>query len=138
LKDGTTPKARSYRYSLGTLEPGVYRFRLRQVDFDGAFSYSPVVEAVVEVPEVLHLAPTYPNPFNPQTMLAFTVPYDGLAQLTVYDFLGREVARVFNGQVQAGEVTQARFEADGLASGTYLYQLHFEGQAKVGRMVLMK
>ena len=58
---------------MNDLDPGSHRFRLKQIDFDGAFEYSSVVEAAVTVPDRFLIEPAYPNPFNPTTTLRFAV-----------------------------------------------------------------
>ena len=55
-------------------EPGKYKFRLKQIDFDGTFAYSPEVEAEVKAPNVFSLEQNYPNPFNPSTKIKYTIP----------------------------------------------------------------
>ena len=119
------------------LAPGTYRFRLRQIDYDGAFEYSPGVELTVEAPRELALSPNYPNPFNPTTTIPFTVPADGRAVLAVYDVLGRRVATLFDG-VQAAGAHGVAFRADGLPSGLYLIRLEAPGFQQTRPVTLMK
>ncbi|NBC19099.1 MAG: T9SS type A sorting domain-containing protein [Bacteroidetes bacterium] len=135
---GTTAEPHVYTFHADALDPGTHHFRLKQVDFDGAFTYSPEVEATVEAPRVLRLAPNFPNPFNPSTEIRFTVPSDGRAEVMVYDVLGQHVATLFQGPAQAGRRYQVTFEADGLASGLYLYVLRHREQERTGRMLLLK
>jgi hypothetical protein len=63
-----------------------------------------------------------PNPFNPETEIAFTLGLDGWTVLRVFDMSGGEVARLVEGYLQPGEYT-ARFDARALPSGMYLYRL---------------
>lgn len=135
---GTSTKAQAYQYRLTDLDPGTYRFRLKQIDFDGTMSYSEEVEIHLEVPRLLTLEPAYPNPFNPVTTLGFTVPTDGNATLRVYDLLGRHVATLFDGLAKAGHRYTQTFDAANLASGTYVYRLTFGTQHRVGRMILLQ
>lgn len=135
---GTTSQAHTYRHTLSTTVPGRYRFRLKQVDFDGSFSYSAFVEVVVDVPETLALSANYPNPFNPTTHIDFHVPTPGQATLTVFDVLGREVAVLFDGAAAPDRQYQVTFDGGGLLSGVYLYTLQFGGQQQTGRMLMLK
>ena len=136
---GTTDSQRSYTYAVSSdLNPGLYRFRLKQIDFDGAFEYSPVVEAVVEVPRQLSLGQNYPNPFNPQTNIDFTVPASGQASLKVYSMLGRQVATLFEGQAESGRLYTRSLSAGDLATGQYVYVLDFEGQKLTRTMLVVK
>jgi len=88
------------------------------------------------------LEPNYPNPFNPLTVLTFTLPQPSHVKLTIYDLLGREVAVVVNGQRPAG-----RHEAqwDGrdrlgrfLPSGVYVVHLVTGGKKFARKIVLMR
>ena len=89
------------------------------------------------VPERVTLESNYPNPFNPSTSIAFALPSAAQARLAVYDLLGREVAVLVDGAMQAGR-HEVRFDAGSLASGMYLYSLD-AGQERLTRtMLLMK
>ena len=97
--------------------------------------------ALEAVPTAYALEAAYPNPFNPTTEIRYALPEAAHVRLTVYDGLGREVARLVDGPVGAGH-QRATFEAGGLPSGLYLYRLEAKGAAeafsKTGRMVLVK
>jgi lysophospholipase L1-like esterase len=88
-------------------------------------------------PLVFALEQNYPNPFNPSTEIAFILEQAGIVSLRVYDLLGREIAVLQDGWQDAG-IHQVRFNAAGLPSGMYVYQLRAGGQAAVRRMLLMK
>ncbi|HMB92729.1 MAG TPA: T9SS type A sorting domain-containing protein [Rhodothermales bacterium] len=89
------------------------------------------------VPESFTLSQNYPNPFNPETRIQFTLKQAGQARLRVFDMLGREVDVLVNETLTPGTYT-ATFEAQGLASGTYLYMLEFGDQRLSGTMTLLK
>lgn len=117
---GTTAETRRYQYRTEALMPGVHRFRLKQVDFDGAFEYSPVVELAVEAPTSALLSAPAPNPFNPQTQFSLAVPVAQDVQVAVYDLLGQRVAVLHQGPMAAGTTEVLTFEASALPSGVYL------------------
>ena len=79
----------------------------------------------------------YPNPFNPSTEIQFTLPEASRVTLAVYDVQGREVARLLDGQQEAGPHT-VTFTAADLPTGTYIYRLTAGAVTESGRMVLMK
>jgi PKD repeat protein len=79
----------------------------------------------------------YPNPFNPTTVIRFTVPKQNQVRLTVYNMLGQQVAELVNSQLSAGS-HRARFDASALSSGIYLYRLRVGSQVKTGKMLLTK
>ena len=64
----------------------------------------------------------YPNPFNPSTTIKFSIPNSQFVTLKVYDMLGREVTTLVNEGKPAGNY-EVKFNGNGLASGTYFYQI---------------
>ncbi|MFU8861404.1 MAG: S8 family serine peptidase [Cyclonatronaceae bacterium] len=93
-------------------------------------------EAGQEITElVLHAA--YPNPFNPAASIRYSLPEAGTVRLAVYDMLGRRVAELVNGPLEAGSHT-ADFDGSRLASGVYVYRLQSGGQVLTGKMMLVK
>ena len=136
---GTTESAYVYDYQdhvpFGVT--GAVQYRLKQVDFDGAFEYSDVVELEVNPPDHIILYENYPDPFNPQTTITYDLAIDGLVTLAVYDLQGRLVKQLVNQEQIAGSY-EVVFEAGGLASGTYLYRLTAGGRTQSNTMVLLK
>ena len=138
---GTTTQPHSYSFVDSKLQSGNYSYRLKQVDFNGAFSYSNTVEVSV-APSVFSLEQNYPNPFNPSTKINFNLTVDSKVSLKVYNILGQEVANLVNGQISAGFHT-VDFNAANLASGIYLYRLQATGTngqnfTAVKKMILTK
>jgi len=86
---------------------------------------------------VFKLHQNYPNPFNPSTHINFSLPKDSNVKLVVYDVLGREVARLVDRRVQAGEHS-INFDAANLASGLYFYRLQTESEVVVKKMMFLK
>jgi len=119
---GTTTEPMSYSYSEINLNPGTYYYRLKQIDFDGTFEYSEVVEVDVIAPDVYSLNQNYPNPFNPSTKITFSLASDALVSLKVFDVLGQEIVTLINQDLTAGVHTH-NFDAAGLNSGIYFYKL---------------
>lgn len=103
----------------------------------GVAGVSTSSEAREELPTEFALDQNYPNPFNPVTTIAFDLPESGTVQLAVYDILGREVALLATGPMQAGR-HQVHFDAGNLPSGTYIYRLATETRSFTRQLVLMK
>ncbi|WP_456429451.1 T9SS type A sorting domain-containing protein [Rhodocaloribacter sp.] len=120
---GTTTEARSYEFRTESLAPGRYVFRLKQLDFDGAFVFSPEVEVTVETPGTYQLSEVYPNPFNPRASITLAVAQAQEVTIALYDVQGRRVSLVHSGFLEAD--TQRTFTIDGanLASGVYVLQV---------------
>ena len=89
------------------------------------------------IPRVLTLA-NFPNPFNPETKIQFSVATDGIAVVKVFNVLGQEVAKVFEGEARAGQFYTTTFGGPRFASGVYFYSLLINGQRMIKRMLLLK
>ncbi|MEM6646101.1 MAG: SdrD B-like domain-containing protein [Bacteroidota bacterium] len=103
----------------------------------GGVNTSVNTEDDAPLPQQFTLGQSYPNPFNPQTTIPFTVPTSAPVTLTVYDLLGRTVQVLVDDALPAGRHT-AVFEAGDLASGTYVYRLTTPSQTITQTMVLLK
>jgi photosystem II stability/assembly factor-like uncharacterized protein len=144
---GTTTEIRSYSYTDAGLSSGTYLYRIKQIDYDGSYEYSNVVEVNVGVPEKFSLEQNYPNPFNPTTKIKFTIQQTdnpllggargGFVTLKVYDILGTEITTLINEEKPAGNY-EVEFDARGLSSGTYFYKLITGNFVSVKKMLLMK
>jgi len=95
------------------------------------------IEGRIGLPEMFELGQNYPNPFNPSTTIPFNLRQKGRVRLQVFDALGREVAEVMDGSLNAGEYA-ILFNASSLASGCYFYRLSLADQMRQRRMVLMR
>jgi hypothetical protein len=89
------------------------------------------------IPEDFSLSQNYPNPFNPTTNIKFSLPTTQYTILKIFDIAGREVATLVNEKLQAGEY-EFKFDANGLSSGVYFYQLRADEFVKTRKMVLTK
>ena len=136
---GTSASPKNYSYIDASAASGRYSYRLKQIDNNGAFTYSQSTEVELGlVAKVLTLGDSYPNPFNPSTTIEFTLAKDGRAVLKVYNAVGQEVAELFNGEALAGRIIQTHFDASRLASGIYFSRLQVDGNSLVKRMMLIK
>lgn len=136
---GTTYAPKIYSFIDKNLSHGKFSYRLKQIDRDGKFEYSQVVEVTVgNVPKVFALEQNYPNPFNPSTTIGFTLQESGLTSLKIYDAIGREVATLVNEYLEAGIFHQKTFDASKLSSGIYFARLSSHGKSQIRKMMLMK
>jgi hypothetical protein len=99
-------------------------------------------EISTEAPQVFTLSQNAPNPFNPSTVISFSVVSAAPSRLAVYDALGREVAVLVDGFMQAGnhEVRWNGRDSNGnpVSSGVYLYRLEAGGKAETKKMMLVR
>ncbi len=79
----------------------------------------------------------YPNPFNPETTIAFSLSLPGQATVTVYNVRGEKLATLVDEYMQAGEHAFT-WTAEGCASGIYFYRLETGGHTEVRKALLLK
>ena len=89
------------------------------------------------IPTTYSLSQNYPNPFNPTTKIEYSIPKQGFVSLKIYDLIGREVANLVNGEMEAGYYL-IDFNGSHLASGVYFYRLEASSFVETKRMVLIK
>jgi len=137
---GNSRLPKQYSYSDNTLSSGTYSYRLKQMDEDGTFKFSNIVEVnyAANMPNGYLLNQNYPNPFNPSTLIKFGFEKNTHAKLTIYDVLGNKVTELFNGQAEAGRTYEVSFIASSLSSGIYYYQLQSDNITQVKKMMLLK
>jgi len=125
------------RYSFVDREvSGKLYYRLKQIDFNGEFGYSDVIELGSIVSDFA-LDQNYPNPFNPSTTISFAIPAKSFVTLKVYNVLGKEVANLINGEFESGRHS-VDFNASDLASGVYYYTVSAGNYTSTKKMILMK
>jgi hypothetical protein len=119
---GTTTEIQNYVFTETNLNDGLHYYRLKQIDYDGTFEYSPIQSIEVISPAVFALEQNFPNPFNPSTMINFSLAADSKVSLTVFDVLGQEVANLISGNLAAGS-HEINFNASNVNSGVYFYRI---------------
>lgn len=80
----------------------------------------------------------YPNPFNPSTTIKFSLPEESTVELKVFDILGREVTTLIGNTLMRSGTHEAAFNAQGLASGIYIYRLKAGGHLMTRSMMMVK
>ena len=97
----------------------------------------PLSSSATELPTETALMGNYPNPFNPETTIRYTLPQAGKVHLAVYNLLGHEVSVLVDESKPAGHHT-ARFDAGDLPSGAYLYRLQTQDKIMAKTMIFVK
>jgi len=95
------------------------------------------VDDNVEKPNRIELSQNFPNPFNPSTVISYTLPEAGSVSLEVFDMTGRRIAVLAQGNQAAGAYTYD-FDASSLSSGVYMYRLQSAGTVLTRKMTLIK
>lgn len=145
---GTSTTTQNYFLIDNEVQSGKYVYRLKQLDFDGSFSFSNELEVEVNfVQSEFKLYQNYPNPFNPSTKIQYFLSSDSYVLLKVYDILGNEFVTLVDEFKKAG-----KYEVDfsienlksipsslaNLSSGIYFYQLRFGNFTQTKKMLLIR
>jgi photosystem II stability/assembly factor-like uncharacterized protein len=104
------------------------------------FRFDPNATGIEESPaqpSQFVLLQNFPNPFNPETRIKFTVSSYEFVSLKVFDVLGRELATLVNEEMKPGRYERT-FDASGLASGVYFYRLLTGSFVETRKMILLR
>jgi hypothetical protein len=138
---GTSTEVTEYKFRddhFNSSYKGVILYRLKQIDFDGQFTYSNILELNVDFsPKEYNLDNNFPNPFNPATIIRYSLPAAAFVTLKVYNTIGQEIATLVNQKQESGRY-ELNFNAEGLTSGIYLYKIQTEKFVQTKKMILMK
>lgn len=134
---GNSNSPKKYSFTDEPIGGKEFQYRLRQIDFNGAFEYSEIITAILENASEFKLEQNYPNPFNPMTRISYTLPVRTSVKLRVYDLLAQVIVELMNGIQEAGrhEVT---FDGSNLPSGAYFYKLEAGSYIEVKKLLLVK
>ncbi|MEZ4702169.1 MAG: T9SS type A sorting domain-containing protein [Rhodothermales bacterium] len=135
---GTTSEPRSYAFTTPRLTPGSHRFRLRQVDFDGGFTYSRERDVTILATEAYEVSAAFPNPFNPQTQLTVAVQSAQRVRVSLYNVLGARVLDLEDAPLDANRSHTFTLDAAGLPSGLYLVRVIGETFTDTQTVTLLK
>ena len=95
----------------------------------------------VEIIKSYYMLQSYPNPFNPETTISFTIPEESKVKLTVYNIKGQQVNILENETKSAGKhsVVWNGKDANGnqISSGVYFYKLNINGKTKMVKKCLL-
>lgn len=96
-----------------------------------------VQQTANELPAAFELFQNYPNPFNPSTTVKYQIPASSFVSIMLYDQLGREALKIFEGEQNAGYYS-LQFNAGGLSSGVYYLKVSSNSICKVIKISLIK
>lgn len=134
---GNSNSLKSYTYTDNAIPSGSYQYRLKQIDTDGSFQYSGVVDVLIGTPTDFALSQNYPNPFNPSTTISFELPERSEVSLQVFNALGEMVHLLAKGTSDAGRHS-VTFNATNFPSGVYFYRLQAGEFVQTQKMVLLR
>ena len=84
------------------------------------------------------LQQNFPNPFNPDTKIRFTLHSRTSVSLRIFDLLGKEIVALFDGETIPDKTYEINFNARSLPSGVYIYRLFRGSNILTKKMMLMK
>ena len=90
-----------------------------------------------QIPSVVALNNSYPNPFNPSTTISFSVPVEMNVDLKVYDISGRVVGELMGGMQSQG-LYEISWDAGTHASGLYFVRLVAGSEMHTHKIMLVK
>ncbi|MBS1515369.1 MAG: T9SS type A sorting domain-containing protein [Bacteroidetes bacterium] len=120
-----------YKYFLtgGTLQEGKIYFTSNGGSTSVSNEPSPVT--------TFALKQNFPNPFNPVTVIRYSLPAKGYVNIKVYNSVGKEIVELIN-EIKAQGVYEVKFNGENLPSGIYYYTLKAENYSETRKMILLK
>lgn len=135
---GTSNEVNTYAFTDNFLQTGNYKYRIKQIDYNGSFEYFNLSADVnIGIPDKFMLAQNYPNPFNPATAINFNLPLESFVSLKIFDMGGREVMNLIKEKRAAGYYS-VNVNASALPSGVYFYRLSAGEFNSTKKMILLK
>ncbi len=136
--NGNSLETNSYSFEYTPNVPGVHRFRLKQIDFDGQFEYSPELEASVDLPGGHYLSEVYPNPFSSRASFTLSLAQDQFVEITLHNQLGQIVQEIYAGELSAGIPQKMKIDSANLTAGIYFYRVTGSNFSDSGQVHLVK
>lgn len=140
---GSNPKPNSYSFEDKKLNSGKYKYRLKQIDFNGNYTFYNLDNDIeIALPKNFNLSQNYPNPFNPSTKIDFELPFDSRVRMVIFDMLGREVKTLIPSELKLAGFYTVDINANNFSSGTYFYRMIANSQGKdyifTKKMIIVK
>ena len=152
---GTTTSPNSYSFIDASVELGEYHYRLKQIDFNGSFAYSQVLDVLIQqsnyngdvshLPETFRLEQNFPNPFNPETLIRYQIPEIGLSvpvELTIYNVLGKKIRTLVQKNQGVGYYQVLwdgkNMHGENVAAGAYIYRIKAGDFIDARKMLILR
>ena len=142
---GNSNSPKQYSFTDNKIVDGSeFQYRLKQIDNDGKYEYSSVVEVKV-IPTDFSLSQNYPNPFNSSSIIKYSIPKSSQVSLKIFNTLGEEIETLVNEEKVIGTY-ELTWNASNLPSGVYFYTLQVvdpeassgQGFMQARKMILLK
>ena len=127
-----------FGFPFEAIYPESKRFEIMNRALEYLSDLTNISNNINNTPQEYFLYQCFPNPFNPSTTISWHSPAGNHQSLKVYDLLGRQVATLVDGYIEAGKHEVVFDASDDLSSGTYLYQLRAGNYILTEKMLLLK
>ncbi|HCA43621.1 MAG TPA: hypothetical protein DEP28_10260 [Bacteroidetes bacterium] len=136
--NGNSNVINKYSFTDNVQQTGIYKYRLKQTDFNGNFEYHYLTNEInLSNPVSYELMQNYPNPFNPNTKIDFQISQTEKVELRIFDITGKEVAVLVN-EILADGFYSVTFSGEKFSSGVYFYKLKAGEFTGIKKMILVK
>ncbi len=123
----------NYNYSNGNL----IGIRINNIIYgDTTYLITEIIEPIY-IANNFQLFQNFPNPFNPNTLIKYSISNDCFVNLKVFDVLGNQITTLVSAEKSAGNYV-VEFNSNNLSSGIYFYRLESEGKFITKQMLLIK
>lgn len=142
IKGNGNSTGNHYSYTDNKIQTGDYKYRLKQIDYNGNFEYY-YLSSLVKVlsPVKFLLKQNYPNPSNPTSKIDYEIPLNAYVNIDIYDVSGRLVSKLINQKQNAGYYS-VQFNGANLSSGVYYYKIFAKSEKeefiKTQKLLLIK
>jgi photosystem II stability/assembly factor-like uncharacterized protein len=134
---GTTTETNSYNFVDRKITDLKMYYRLKQVDYDGSFTYSKIVEVKSPIND-FSISQNFPNPANPSTTISFSIPVKTKVQINLYSISGELVKIILSEEKEKG-IYSVKVDLSELATGVYFYRMTTSnGYNNVRKLILLK
>ncbi|HCY75393.1 MAG TPA: hypothetical protein DHV28_05690 [Ignavibacteriales bacterium] len=134
---GTTTDINMYEFIDKNVINNKIYYQLQQLDYDGTFTYSNIVEVTVAINDFT-LSQNFPNPANPSTCIAFSIPFRTNVKINLFSIVGEFVMEILNEEIDKGRYN-ININLSNLAAGVYIYRMTTnKGYSNVKKLILLK
>lgn len=136
--NGTTSLVHDYQFEDKDVIDNIkYYYRLKQIDFDGSFNYSNVLNIERKSSASVELFQNFPNPFNPVTTIKYFLNEASFVQIKIYNSLGSEIAVLENENKTPGKY-ELKFDGSNVSSGIYFLKMNAGDYKNTIKMILIR
>lgn len=142
---GSSTSVLNYKYVDDNVAAGVmYFYKLESIDYDGTKHLSDIIASaqVLTAPKVFAVSQNFPNPFNAETRITYTLPYATSVRLTIYNNNGQLVRTLVGGPESVGMhsvVWNGKTDSGTpVSSGIYFYRFSTTKYSQIRRMVFLR